>query len=233
MDNINLGDHVKAIIKTSSFEEGRVLVFEVTKITPLNGFRIIDGKKIYNTPVISGTPLDDNTKKCDCIKYHKEFRSDCHDCKGTGVVSIVGCNASYVTEILKKGKVKLGEVKNVYKNNYLAYYADVNKNEMSSKYFRSLICYVLRNLNINVLRNIDEEKAMRAYMKNPIGLREKSSNKIVVNKNKFRKWLLRNFYKFYEDKDLIHKAANKRNEEYERQYWESVEEEYKKEFENA
>lgn len=64
---VSIGDHVKAVLNSrlnmnTLKNETPVYTFKVTEIHETYGYRIVNGKKELNTPVISGIPLNDETK---------------------------------------------------------------------------------------------------------------------------------------------------------------------------
>lgn len=234
---VSIGDHVKAVLNSrlnmnTLKNETPVYTFKVTEIHETYGYRIVNGKKELNTPVISGIPLNDETKKCSCHSFTRDgnFIEDCTFCKGTGIVETVGCNLSYVTEILHKEKSVKGKIKNIFKDQHC--FVEVTKNTISGPTFSQLIIYVLKNLNMNITRAINFEKAYQLYKKNPIGLIQIKQDKFydedlfIVNKKRFKKWVTKNIHALYEKVETLHQSQNKFEKEYEKQYWNDVEKEF-------
>jgi len=139
------------------------------------------------------------------------------------------CDMGWVVEILKSSK-EIPRKENIFKNPQLRWIKKSKKGVWES-FLPDLIALSLKDINNTILTHINVYMANLLYIKDrkPGCVRDGEFSLIYrVNKKPFKKWVSKNYEKFMVSKKEQSRHITEINMTYEKEYWESIEEENEK-----
>lgn len=137
----------------------------------------------------------------------------------------------FVKEIINRPKQKGRPVQRPPKNHFLheREYSEPIRKGVKAGNLSFLIMRAMKKASIEVI-DIDFEKSFALWKKQKPGLIKNMHGLYYVHWKPFQKWVLRNQTKLIMGRKDIKKEVIKRNKEYEKQYWEDVDQELANDF---